>query len=46
VKQTTFWLLVAAGVIILAYVLYQFRRSSDLNVEPHALEEIEKAKRQ
>jgi len=45
VKQTTFWLLVA-GVMILAYVLYQFRRSSDLNVEPHALEEIEKAKRQ
>jgi len=45
VKQTTFWLLVA-GVIILAYVLYQFRRSSDLDVEPHALEEIEKAKRQ
>ena len=44
-KQTTFWLLVA-GVMILAYVLYQFRRSSDLNVEPHALEEIEKAKRQ
>jgi hypothetical protein len=45
VKQTTFWLLVA-GVIILAYVFYQFRRSSDLDVEPHALEEIEKAKRQ
>jgi hypothetical protein len=46
VKQTTFWLLLA-GVIILAYALYQFRHSgSDLNVEPHALEEIEKAKRQ
>jgi len=45
VKPTTFWLLVA-GVIILAYVLFQFRHSSDLNVEPHALEEIEKAKRQ
>jgi len=45
VKRTTFWILVAA-VIILAYVLYQFRRSSDLDVEPHALEEIEKAKRQ
>ena len=45
-KQTTFWLLLA-GVIILAYALYQFRRSTtDLNVEPHALEEIEKAKRQ
>jgi len=45
VKRTTFWILVAA-VIILAYVLYQFRRSSDLDVEPHALEEIEQAKRQ
>jgi hypothetical protein len=45
VKRTTFWILVAAA-IILAYVLYQLRRSSDLDVEPHALEEIEKAKRQ
>ena len=45
-KQTTIWLLLA-GVIILAYALYQFRRpTTDLNVEPHALEEIEKAKRQ
>lgn len=44
-KKTILWLLIA-GVIIVACVLYQFRRSSDLNVEPHALEEIEKAKRQ
>jgi hypothetical protein len=46
VKQTTLWLLIG-GVIILAYVLFHFRRSSsNLEVEPHALEEIEKAKRQ
>ncbi len=45
-KQTTLWLLIA-GIILLAYGLYQFRHSSsDLNVEPHAAEEIEKAKRQ
>jgi hypothetical protein len=44
VKKTILWLLVA-GVVILAYVMYQLRRSSDLNVEPHALEEIEKARR-
>jgi hypothetical protein len=46
VKQTTLWLIVA-GVLILAYALYQSRRpSNDLNVEPHAAEEIEKARRQ
>jgi hypothetical protein len=32
--------------MVLAYVFYRSRRPSDLNVEPHALEEIEKAKRQ
>jgi hypothetical protein len=46
VKQTILWLILA-GVIILAYVVYQSQRSNnDLNVEPHAAEEIEKAKRQ
>jgi len=45
VKQSTLWLILA-GILILAYALYQSRRSdSDLNVEPHAAEEIEKAKR-
>jgi hypothetical protein len=44
-KRTTFWLFIAGG-IILAYALYQFHRPrSDLNVEPHAAEEIEKAQR-
>jgi hypothetical protein len=38
------WLIIAA-VAILAYILYQSRRvSNDLDVEPHAAEEIEKAK--
>jgi len=44
-KQTTLWLIIA-GVLILAYAIYQSRRvSNDLDVEPHAAEEIEKAKR-
>ena len=43
-KQTTLWLIIA-GIIILAYAIYQSRRvSTDLEVEPHAAEEIEKAK--
>jgi hypothetical protein len=47
VKETTLWLIITAGVLLLAYVLYQSRRmSADLDVEPHAAEEIEKAKRQ
>jgi len=46
VKQAILWILIA-GVILLACGLYLFRHSSsDLNVEPHAAEEIEKAKRQ
>jgi hypothetical protein len=45
VKQTTLWLIIA-GVIILAYAIYQSRRvSTDLDVESHPAEEIEKAKR-
>ena len=39
------WLFIA-GAVILAYVLYQdYRPSSDLSVEPHAAEQIEKAQR-
>lgn len=45
-KPAILWLIIA-GVLILAYAFYQSRRSSnDLDVEPHAAEEIEKAKRQ
>ena len=44
-KQTTIWLIIAV-VIILAYAIYQSRRASiGLHVEPHAAEQIEKAKR-
>jgi sulfite exporter TauE/SafE len=47
VKQTTLWLFIIAGVVLMAYGLYQFRHSkTNLNVEPQATEEIEKAKRQ
>ena len=43
-KHTILWLVLAGG-IILAYVLYQSGRGgSKLEVEPHAAEEIEKAK--
>jgi hypothetical protein len=46
VKPAILWLILV-GVLILAYAFYQSRRSSnDLDVEPHAAEEIEKAKRQ
>jgi len=38
------WLLIIA-VLILAGVLVSRSRNSSLNVEPHAREEIEKAKR-
>ena len=45
-KQVTLWLLLTAAVILLAYFLYQSRRAgSGLDVEPHAAEEIEKARR-
>ena len=45
-KQTVLWLIIA-GTMILAYALYQSRHSSSkLEVEPHAADEIEKAKRQ
>jgi hypothetical protein len=46
VKRTTVWLFIAGG-IILAYALFEWeqRPRIDLNVEPHAAEEIEKAQR-
>jgi hypothetical protein len=44
-KQGLLWLLIA-GIIVLVYAFYPSRHSSsDLKVEPHAAEEIEKAKR-
>ena len=45
-KPAILWL-IFVGALILAYAFYQSRRSSnDLDVEPRAAKEIEKAKRQ
>jgi hypothetical protein len=38
------WLIVAA-VLVIGFVLYRSRSGRNLNVDPHAREEIEKAKR-
>jgi hypothetical protein len=44
-KRTLAWLAIA-GVILLAYAIYQLQRpKNDLNIEPHAADEIEKAQR-
>jgi len=43
-KRTSLWLIIAAALII-AVLFYRFRRRTNLNVEPHAGEVIEKAKR-
>ena len=43
-KETLLWIL-AAALLILAIALYEFRSSLDLrHTDPHAIEEIEKAK--
>jgi hypothetical protein len=42
-KRILLWLLIAATVI--AFVLHRSRQGRNLNVEPHAREVIEKAKR-
>jgi hypothetical protein len=41
----TVLLLVAIAALAIGIALYRARSSSQLNVEPHAAEEIEKAKR-
>jgi hypothetical protein len=44
VKRILLWLIVAA--LVIGFVLYLSRTSSNrLNIDPHAAEEIEKAKR-
>ena len=40
-----FLLLVAIAALIIGIALYRSHSSSELNVEPHAAQEIEKAKR-
>jgi hypothetical protein len=44
VKRTLLWLIVAAALVI-GFLLYRSRSRDNLNVDPHALEEIEKAER-
>jgi hypothetical protein len=43
-KRTLLRLIVAA-VLVIAFVLYRSRPGRNLDVDPHAREEIEKAKR-
>ena len=42
-KRKSLWLLVAAALVI-GWIIYRSRSGSNLNVEPHAREEIEKAR--
>ena len=43
-KHVLLWLIVAAALVV-GFVLYRSRSGNKLNVEPHAREVIEKAKR-
>jgi len=43
-KRILLWV-IAIELLLVGLLLYRSRSKSNLNVEPHALEEIEKAKR-
>jgi hypothetical protein len=43
-NRTLLWLIVAA-ILVIGLVLYRSRSGRNLDVDPHAREEIEKAKR-
>jgi hypothetical protein len=43
-NRTLLWLIVAA-VLVIGFLVYRSRSASHLDVDPHAREEIEKAKR-
>ena len=43
-NRTLLWLVVVAALVI-GFVLYRSRSARNFNVDPHAREEIEKAKR-
>ena len=45
VKRTLLWLTIVAALFIIPFLLYRSRARIHLNVEPHAREVIEKAKR-
>ena len=45
-KVKLVWAIVALIIVVLGFVVYRFRRAEPrLKVEPHAAQEIEKAKR-
>jgi hypothetical protein len=44
VKRILLWLMLAAALLV-GFLFYRLRSASNLNVEPHAHEQIEKAKR-
>jgi hypothetical protein len=43
-KRVLFWLIVVAALVT-AFIYYRSRSGNNLNVDPHAREVIEKAKR-
>jgi hypothetical protein len=43
-KTTLIWLIVAA-VLVIGFLVYRFRSAKNLDVDPYARQEIEKAKR-
>jgi hypothetical protein len=43
-NRTLLWLIVAA-ILVIAFVFYRSRLGRNLDVDPHARHEIEKAKR-
>jgi hypothetical protein len=43
-KRNLLWLNVAV-VLVIGFLLYRFRSGRNLDVDPHARQEIEKAKR-
>jgi hypothetical protein len=43
-NRTLLWLIVAA-IVLIGFLLYRSRSGRNIDVDPHAREEIEKAKR-
>jgi hypothetical protein len=43
-KRILFWLIVGAALVT-GLIFYRYRSGSNLNIDPHAREVIEKAKR-
>ncbi len=43
-NRTLLWIIIAAALVI-AFSFYRYRPGRNLNIDPHAREEIEKARR-